>query len=236
MSDLWTLRWFHLLYLGVSSQIFAELRWIVVHDGTVCGIRFGWFQHATSRFFCMFSFRRTCTDRCFLMNFMRFGCLCFASHSHLGSVLESNIFIWQFGYTCARRDNDLLECIIYIYISINSIKLFKYVKRTQCFCRVVKNSFNFRHIFLRLPSEPLPCLSSKLAVLIVWSCPRSARWSVRSWFRAFLQVAFRWATKSCNLWRRKLLWAYIGSLGPVLRTLRWGTVGRCAFANARPPK
>ena len=45
------------------------------------------------------------------MNFMRFGCLCFASHSHLGSVLESNIFIWQFGYTCARRDNDLLEYI-----------------------------------------------------------------------------------------------------------------------------
>ena len=34
----------------------------------------------------------------FLMNFMRFGCLRFASHSHLGSVLESNIFIWQFGY------------------------------------------------------------------------------------------------------------------------------------------
>ena len=62
------------------------------------GIRFGWFQHATSRFFCMFSFRRTCTDGCFLMNFMRFGCLRFASHSHLGSVLESNIFIWQFGY------------------------------------------------------------------------------------------------------------------------------------------
>ena len=55
----------------------------------------------------------------FLMNFMRFGCLCFASHSHLGSVLESNIYIWQFGYTCARRDNDLLECVyiqfIYLY-------------------------------------------------------------------------------------------------------------------------
>ena len=104
-------QWFHLFYLGVSSRIFAELRWIVVHNGTVCGIRFGWFHHATSRFFCMFSFWRTCTDGCFLTNFMRFGCLCFASHSHLGSVLESNIFIWQFGYTCARRDNDLLEYI-----------------------------------------------------------------------------------------------------------------------------
>ena len=86
------------------------------------------------------------------MNFMRFGCLCFASHSHLGSVLESYIFIWQFGYTCAHRDNDLLECVYIIYICIKLFK-FKYVKRTQCLCRVVKNSFQFPSHFSPLSIE-----------------------------------------------------------------------------------
>ena len=47
---------------------------------------------------------------------------------------------------------------------------------------------------------PLPCCSSKLAILMIWSCPRSAWWSVRSCFVAFLQVVFRWAMKSCNVW------------------------------------
>ena len=72
----------------------------------------------------------------------------------------------------------------------------------QRICRVLFNArFSLSVTFFSaFKSLSLPCRSSKLAVLMVRSCSRSARWSVRSWLVASLQVIFRWAIKSSNLW------------------------------------
>ena len=48
---------------SIYKCVKSNLCRIQIHSGTVCGIRFGWyFQHATSRLFCLFFFLRTCTD------------------------------------------------------------------------------------------------------------------------------------------------------------------------------
>ena len=60
ISDLRTLRWFHFRYVE------SNLCRIKIDNGTVLWIRFGYFQHATSRFVLfLFFFLRTRTDDCF---------------------------------------------------------------------------------------------------------------------------------------------------------------------------
>ena len=89
ISALWTLRWFYSFCFDVSNQIFAELRCIMDHNGTVCGISFGWYgyQHATSR--CFFDVLLPDNmHRWVFFDELSWGLdVCFASRSHFGSVL-----------------------------------------------------------------------------------------------------------------------------------------------------
>ena len=106
--------------LDVSNQIFAELRCTMDHNGTVCGISFGWYgyQHATSRFFLMFCFQITCTGGCFLMNFhevwmfvllrIAISGLCYSQIFLFGSLATHvHVVMTCWNVTCSSTLNDV---------------------------------------------------------------------------------------------------------------------------------
>ena len=76
------------------------------------------FQHATSILFCLFFLPENMhrfTDGFFQWILWGFS-VCFASHSHLGSVLFHVVrfLVWLFGYECAGPD-DVFECSLLKY-------------------------------------------------------------------------------------------------------------------------
>ena len=241
ISNLWTLRWFDLFYLDVSNQIFAELRCTMDHNGTVCGISFGWYgyQHATSRFFLMFCFQITCTGGCFLMNFhevwmfvllrIAISGLCYSQIFLFGSLATHvHVVMTCWNVTCSstlndvkrtprnlknvgnsdwslprqwqielrdhakfeepdwmknqtQRNNIIIFLHVWVWGSGLVILLLVNVRAFACSIEWFSVSVTF---FSAFQSQPLPCRPSKLAVLIVWSCPRSAQWSIKSCFHA----------------------------------------------------
>ena len=114
ISDLWILKWFLLFYL-LYRCVESNLCRIQIHSGTVCGIRFGWyFQHATSRLFCLFFLPENMNRWVFFFDEFHDGgfSVCFASHSHLGSMLFHVVrmfFVWLFDFECADPD-DVFDC------------------------------------------------------------------------------------------------------------------------------
>ena len=137
--------------------------------------------------------------------------VCFASHSHLGSVL-----VWQRRYVqilmmwfrlkpahtitnkIRRPCQDWTEWfdeesksknqdpILYSWVRGSGLVILLLVEiRYQWIC-IAWFSISAA-VFFAFQSLSLPCCSSKLAVLIVWSCSPSARWSVRSWLVASLE-------------------------------------------------
>ena len=227
--------------LDVSNQIVAELRCTMDHNGTVCGISFGWYgyQHATSRFFLMFCFQITCTGGCFLMNFhevwmfvllrIAISGLCYsqiflfgslATHVHVvmtcwnvtcsstlndvkrtprnlknvGNADWSLLRQWQIELrdhakfeepdwmkNQTQRNNIIIFLHVWVWGSGLVILLLVNVRAFACSIEWFSVSVTF---FSAFQSQPLPCRPSKLAVLIVWSCARSAQWSIKSCFHA----------------------------------------------------
>ena len=83
-SNLWSLNIEIVSLVLRVCRIKSLQNWDDMNNGTACGIRLGWFQHATSRLFCLF----------------------------FPSCLIGLFFVWLFDFECA--DPDVLECSSYM--------------------------------------------------------------------------------------------------------------------------
>ena len=110
--EYWNGFFYSTYYTDVSNQIFAEFRFIVVQyvESDLDDI----FNMQRPDCFVCFSFLRTWTAGCFFFDEFHDGgfSVCFASHSHLGSMLFHVVrmfFVWLFDFECADPD-DVFDC------------------------------------------------------------------------------------------------------------------------------